>query len=141
MDEAFDQNYRDEQKFGEITKYFTLFAILISCLGLFGLAAYMAEQRTKEVGIRKTLGATVPNIVFHFLKEYWILIGLANVIAWPIAYMLMIKWLQSFAYRVPVGLLIFVLAGTLALVIAFLTVSYQAIKAAMANPVDSLRYE
>ena len=141
LNEAFDQNYRDEQKFGEITRYFTLFAILISCLGLFGLAAYMAEQRTKEVGIRKTLGATVPNIVLHFLKEYWSLILLANVLAWPLAYFLMTKWLQSFAYRAHIGILIFVLSGTLALVIALLTVSYQAIKAAIANPVDSLRYE
>jgi putative ABC transport system permease protein len=141
LDEALDQNYRDEQKFGEITKYFTLFAILISCLGLFGLAAYMAEQRTKEVGIRKTLGATVPNIVFHFLREYWALIALANIIAWPIACFLMSKWLQNFAYRVHIGILIFVISGTLALVTALLTVSYQAIKAATANPVNSLRYE
>jgi putative ABC transport system permease protein len=141
LNEAFDQNYRDEQKFGKITRYFTLFAILISCLGLFGLAAYMAEQRTKEVGIRKTLGATVPNIVLHFLKEYWPLIVLANVLAWPLAYFLMTKWLQSFAYRAHIGILIYMLSGTLALVIALLTVSYQAIKAATANPVDSLRYE
>jgi ABC-type antimicrobial peptide transport system permease subunit len=141
LDEAFDQNYRDEQKFGEIAKYFTLFAILISCLGLFGLSAYMAEQRTKEVGIRKTLGATVPNIVLQFLKEYWVLIVLANVLAWPFAYLFMTKWLQSFAYRVHIGFLIFILSGTLALFIALLTVSFQAIKAATANPVDSLRYE
>ncbi|MGD8538717.1 MAG: ABC transporter permease [Candidatus Aminicenantes bacterium] len=141
LDEAFDQNYRDEQKFGEIIRYFTLFAILISCLGLFGLAAYMAEQRTKEVGIRKTLGATAPNIVLHFLKEYWALIVLANVLAWPVAYLLMTKWLQSFAYRVHIGITLFILSGILALLIALLTVSYQAIRAATANPVDSLRYE
>ncbi|MGD9345780.1 MAG: ABC transporter permease [Candidatus Aminicenantes bacterium] len=141
LDEAFDQNYRDEQKFGEIIRYFTLFAILISCLGLFGLAAYMAEQRTKEVGIRKTLGATTPNIVLHFLKEYWALIVSANVLAWPFAYFFMTKWLQGFAYRVQIGILIFILSGTLALIIALLTVSYQAIKAANANPLDSLRYE
>ena len=141
LDEAFDQNYRDEQKFGLITRYFTLFAVLISCLGLFGLAAYMAEQRTKEVGIRKTLGASVSNIIFHFLKEYWILIGLSNVLAWPAAYFIMTRWLQSFAYRVDIGIFIFVLSGVLALVIALPTVSFQAIKAATINPVDSLRYE
>jgi putative ABC transport system permease protein len=141
LNEAFDLNYRDEQKFGEITRYFTFFAILISCLGLFGLAAYMAEQRTKEVGIRKTLGATVPNIVLHFLKEYWPLIVLANVVAWPLAYFLMTQWLRSFAYRADIGIWTFVISGTLALFIALLTVSYQAIKAATADPVDSLRYE
>jgi len=141
LEEAFDQNYRDEQKFGEIIRYFTLFAILISCLGLFGLAAYMAEQRTKEVGIRKTLGATVSNIVLHFLKEYWVLIVLANVLAWPFAYFFITKWLQSFAYCVQIGISTFILSGTLALIIALLTVSYQAIKAANAKPVDSLRYE
>jgi putative ABC transport system permease protein len=101
----------------------------------------MAEQRTKEVGIRKTLGATTPNIVLHFLKEYWALIVSANVLAWPFAYFFMTKWLQGFAYRVQIGILIFILSGTLALIIALLTVSYQAIKAANANPLDSLRYE
>jgi ABC-type antimicrobial peptide transport system permease subunit len=141
LDEAFDQNYRDEQKFGVITRYFALFAILISCLGLFGLAAYTAEQRTKEVGIRKTLGAGVPSIIFHFVKEYWMLIGLANVLAWPTAYFVMTQWLRSFAYRVDIGIFVFVLSGVLALVIALLTVTYQAIRAATINPVDSLRYE
>ena len=141
LDEAFDRNYRDEQKFGVITRYFTLFAILISCLGLFGLAAFMAEQRTKEVGIRKTLGATIPSIVFHFLKEYWILIGLANLLAWPTAYFIMTQWLRSFAYRVDMNIFVFILSGLLALVFALLTVSCQAVKAATINPVDSLRYE
>ena len=126
---------------GNIFKYFALLAILISCLGLFGLASFVAEQRTKEIGIRKALGASVSGIVLLLSKEFtkWVL--LANIIAWPIAYYVMAKWLENFAYRMDIGLWVFVLSGTLAFIIAIITVIFQAVKAALANPVDSLRYE
>jgi putative ABC transport system permease protein len=113
----------------------------VACLGLFGLATFNAEQRTKEIGVRKVLGASVSGIVFLFSKEFakWVL--MANAIAWPISYFVMRKWMQSFAYRIPLTWEIFVLSAGLALMIALLTVSYQAVKAATSNPVDSLRYE
>jgi len=116
-------------------------AIFITCLGLFGLASFTAEQRTKEIGIRKALGASVSGIILLLSKEFtkWVLV--ANIIAWPVAYLAMNRWLQNFAYRIDIGLGTFILAGVLALVIALLTVGYQAIKAARANPVDALRYE
>jgi putative ABC transport system permease protein len=118
-----------------------MLAILVACLGLFGLASFSAEQRTKEIGIRKVLGASVSGIVLFFSREFtkWVLA--ANVIAWPVAYFVMNRWLQHFAYRTRIGFGIFILAALLTFVIAFITVSYQSIKAAVANPVDSLRYE
>ena len=108
---------------------------------MLGLASFAAEQRTKEIGIRKVLGASAPGIILMMSREYtrWVL--LANIIAWPIAYYIMVRWLQSFAYRSDIGLWVFILSGLMAMVIALLTVSFQAIKAAVANPVDSLRYE
>ncbi len=141
LDESFDLQYRAEEKLGLIFSNFTLLAILVACLGLFGLASFTAEQRTKEIGIRKALGATVSSIIVLLIKEFtkWVL--LANIIAWPIAYVAMNHWLQNFAYRIKIGLGTFILAGVLALVIALLTVGYQAIKAARANPVEALRYE
>ncbi len=116
-------------------------AIFIASLGLFGLASFTAEQRTKEIGIRKALGASVSEIILLLSKEFtkWVLV--ANIIAWPIAYLAMNRWLQNFAYRINIGLGTFILAALLALVIALLTVGYQAIRAARVNPVDALRYE
>jgi putative ABC transport system permease protein len=141
LDEALDGLYRSEQRIGTLFRYFSILAILISCLGLLGLASFMAEQRTKEIGIRKVLGATASNIVTLLSKEFtkWVIV--ANLIAWPIAYFALDKWLQSYAYKTNVVLWSFVLSGALALLIALATVSYQSIKAALANPVDSLRYE
>jgi putative ABC transport system permease protein len=141
LDESFDLQYRAEEKLGLIFSNFAMLAILVACLGLFGLASFTAEQRTKEIGIRKALGATVSSIVILLIKEFtkWVL--LANIIAWPIAYVAMNHWLQNFAYRIKIGLGTFILAGVLALVIALVTVGYQAIKAARANPVEALRYE
>ena len=141
LDERIDQLYRAEQSVGTLITYFALLAILISCLGLLGLAAYTAEKRTKEIGIRKTLGASVTGIVLLLSTEFsrWVLI--ANIVAWPAAYFLMNRWLDDFAYRTSLGLETFVLAGLLAVVIATLTISYQAIKAARGNPVDALKYE
>ena len=116
-------------------------AIFISCLGLFGLASFVADLKTKEIGIRKILGAGVPSIVLHLTKGFTKGIILANIIAWPLAYFAMNRWLQQFAYRVGIGLWVFALSGILALGISFLTVSYHTVKAATTDPVDSLRYE
>jgi len=141
LDEAYEKLYRSEQQMGTLFNSFTILAVFISCLGLFGLASFMAEKRTKEIGIRKVLGASVIGIVALLNKQFakWVLI--ANVIAWPVAYYAMSRWLQGFAYRINLGIWIFALAAAIALGIAVVTVSYQSIKAALANPADSLRYE
>jgi len=141
FDEMFERAYVTEQRMGRIFGAFAILAIFIACLGLFGLTAFAAEQRTKEIGIRKVLGASDSNIFLLLSKEFirWVL--LANIIAWPIAYFAMNKWLQNFAYRIHIGIVAFLISGGTALLIAYLTVSYQSIKSARANPVDSLRYE
>ena len=141
LDEALDDLYRAEQRTGTLFRYFSVLAILISCLGLFGLASYLAEQRTKEIGIRKVLGASLANLVLLLSKDFtkWVLV--ANLVAWPIAYFAMHLWLQSYAYRIDLHWWAFGAAGFSALAIALITVSYQSIKAAVANPVDSLKYE
>jgi putative ABC transport system permease protein len=141
LDESFDQQYQADEKLVVIFSHFTFLAIFVACLGLFGLASFTAEQRTKEIGIRKALGASVSGIILLLSKQFtkWVLA--ANIIAWPVAYVAMNRWLQNFAYRIDIGLGIFILAALLAFVIALLTVGYQAIKAARANPVNSLRYE
>lgn len=133
--------YRAEQRLGEIFFYFTTLAIFVACLGLFGLTSFAVEQRTKEIGIRKVLGASVPNIISLLSRESlkWILV--ANLLAFPVAYYAMSQWLQNFAYRAGISFWIFLLAASLSLGISFLTVSFQVIKAALSNPVDSLRYE
>jgi hypothetical protein len=141
LDETFDRLYRSEQKTGSILGYSTFLAIFISCLGLFGLAAQMAEMRIKEIGIRKVLGASVSGITLLLSKEFMKWVVVANVIAWPVAYYAMNRWIQNFAYRTSIALWIFFLAAFLAFLIALITVGYQAIKTAMANPVDALRYE
>ncbi|MFI5128751.1 MAG: ABC transporter permease [Chitinophagales bacterium] len=141
LDDAFDNMYREEQRIGKIALSFAVLAILIACLGLFGLATYMAEQRTKEIGVRKVLGATVGNIVSMLSVDFIKLVIISAVIAFPLAWWFMHKWLQDFAYRVDIGWWIFIAAGSAAIVIALLTVSFQAIKAAIANPVKSLRTE
>jgi len=141
LDETINRLYRDEERIVIILNLFSGMSIFISCLGLFGLVSYTIEQRTKEIGIRKVLGATVPNIAMHLTKDYvkWVLI--ANIFAWPVAYWAMNRWLQNFAYRTNIGIATFILSATLALLIALITISYQAIKAALANPVKSLKYE
>lgn len=140
VDANFDALFRAEQKMGNIILVFTVLAISIACLGLFGLAAYTTEQRTKEISIRKALGATVPQLVTLLSKDFTLLVLLAFGIAAPLSYYLMNKyWLQNFAYRVDISLFLMVLAGLLSIVIAWLTVSYQSFKAAASNPVDYLR--
>ncbi len=141
LDEKFDDMYRAERRVGGIFGVFGVLAIFIGCLGLFGLAAFTAEQRTKEIGIRKVLGATAPNIVRLLLKEFVLLISVANAIAWPIAFFIMKGWLKDFSYRISLSVWHFLLAGLVTLFIALLTVSFQAVKAALSNPVDSLKYE
>jgi ABC-type antimicrobial peptide transport system permease subunit len=141
LDQSLDKLYRNEQRLGVIFKYFSAVAIIISCLGLFGLSSFMTEQRTKEIGIRKVLGATVSGIVYLLTKEFTVLVLIANIIAWPVAYYAMSRWLRGFAYRINIELLTFVMAAALALVIALITVSYHALKAAYANPIEALRYE
>jgi len=141
LEEAVERLYQSEQKTKKIFNYFTLIAMFISCLGLYGLAAYMAQQKTKEIGIRKVLGAPIINIVTNLSKEFILLVCMANAIAWPLAYYFMDKWLQNFAYRTELSVWPFIISGLAAFCIALLTVSYQSIKAATANPVDSLRYE
>jgi putative ABC transport system permease protein len=141
FDDVFDRTFRADQKMGSLFRTFAMIAILIACLGLFGLTSFSTEQRTKEIGIRKVLGASVPGIVLLLGREFikWVL--LANFIAWPIGYFVMNKWLENFAYRTRLTVEIFLLSSLLALVVAAFTVSYQTFMSASANPVDSIRYE
>ena len=141
MDQDFDTSYRSEQRIGQIFMVFSTLAILIACLGLFGLAAYAAEQRTKEIGIRKVLGANVSVIVKMLSMDFIKLVLIALLISGPIAWLVMQRWLQDFAYRVDMHWWIVGIAGFIALLIAFITISFQSIRAAVANPVESLRSE
>jgi putative ABC transport system permease protein len=140
-DDWYDSLYRGEERFASTIRLFAVIAFLITCLGLLGQTIHICLNRTKEIGIRKVVGATVPGIVLLLTKQFtrWVLI--ANLIAWPVAWFAMNKWLQNFAYRIEISWWMFALAGGIALVIAMLTVSWQAIRAATANPVESLRYE
>lgn len=141
LDDTFNEMYRNEQRVGKIAMVFSVLAIFIACLGLFGLATFIAEQRTKEIGIRKVLGASVQGIVQMLSKDFMKLVAIAFVIAAPTAWYFMNKWLQDFAYRINISWWIFVAAGLAALLIALITVSFQAIRAAITNPVKSLRTE
>ncbi|UCE07105.1 MAG: ABC transporter permease, partial [bacterium] len=141
LDESFARMYADVQRMGCIFSTFALLVIIVACLGLFALSSFMIVQRTKEIGIRKVLGASIPNVTFILSKNFLMLVVISNIIACPIAYYFMNKWLQDFAYRIDISWWMFVLASGLALVIALLTISWQAIRAATANPVKALRYE
>lgn len=141
LDESFESMYRDEQRVGQLALSFAVLAIFIACLGLFGLATYMAEQRTKEIGVRKVLGASVSNIASMLSADFLKLVFLSAMIAFPIAWYAMNRWLMDFAFRVSIAWWVFLAAGMAAIVIAVITVSFQAIKAALANPVKSLRTE
>jgi putative ABC transport system permease protein len=141
LDEDFQKNYEAENRLASIVGYFTIIAILISCLGLFGLATFSAEQRTKEIGVRKVLGASVTGIVALLSKDFLKLVAVSIVIASPIAWWVMHKWLQDFAYRVNINWMVFAITTVVALAIALITISFQAIRAAVANPVKSLRTE
>lgn len=141
LDQSFDEMYRSEQRVGKIALTFSILAIFIACLGLFGLATFIAEQRTKEIGIRKVLGAEISGIVSMLSKDFIKLVGIAALIAFPLGWFLMNRWLQDFAYRTNIAWWVFMVAGLSAILIALITVSFQAIKAALMNPVKSLRTE
>jgi putative ABC transport system permease protein len=141
LDEEYAAVYRAEQRVGQMFTTFSLLAILVACLGLLGLAAYAVVQRTKEIGIRKVLGASPASIVLLLSKEFVRLVALAFVVAAPLAYFATQRWLDDFAFRINLSWWIFALAGGTALLIALLTVSYQSIRAALTDPIKSLRYE
>lgn len=141
MDDTFNSLYRSEEKLSRIFTIFSFLAICLASLGLFGLALFTVEQKTKEIGIRKMLGASIGRIFFMLSREFVGLVILANVVAWPIAYYFMRSWLQGFAYRIDIGIWIFILSAVSAFAIALFTISFQTIKAALADPIKSLRYE
>jgi putative ABC transport system permease protein len=141
LDEDFNKIYNADQRTGKLFVTFAIFAIFIACLGLFGLVTYAAEQRIKEIGVRKVLGASVSEIVAMISKDFIKLVLIAFVIAFPVGWWMMNQWLQSFAYRINISWWVFAFAGLLTVAIALITVSFQAIKAAVANPVKSLRSE
>ncbi|MGD9345817.1 MAG: ABC transporter permease [Candidatus Aminicenantes bacterium] len=141
LDEEVERLYNSEQKTKTIFNYFTFVAIFIASLGLFGLASYMAQQKTKEIGIRKVLGASILNIVTNLSREFVFLVCVANAIAWPLAYLAMNEWLHNFAYRIKMDPFLFIYAGLVSTLLALLTVSYHTIKSALVNPVNSIRYE
>ncbi|MDQ3843036.1 MAG: FtsX-like permease family protein, partial [Bacteroidota bacterium] len=141
LDLDFQKNYEAESRQASMIRYFTIIAIIISCLGLFGLATFSAEQRTKEIGIRKVLGASVARLLALLSTDFLKLVGIAVLIALPIAWYVMHQWLQNFAYRTTISWEVFAITILLVVLIAFVTVSFQAIKAALANPVKNLRTE
>ena len=139
MDEHFDEQYRSEERMLTVFGYFTVLTILIACLGLFGLASFTAEQRTKEIGIRKVLGSSTGSIVMLLSKDFALLVLIAIVLASPIAWYGMERWLQDFAYRTDLSWWVFAVAGASAMAIALLTVSFQALRAASLDPVKALQ--
>ena len=143
VDDMFDRQYRSEDRFGRLFLYFAVLAIFISCLGLLGLASYSTVQRTKEIGVRKVLGASVTGIVGLLSKDFLLLVGIAFLVATPVSFYLMKRWVDGFAYRINIfsAWWIFAVGGVAALLIALLTVIFQAVRAAMTNPVKSLRSE
>jgi putative ABC transport system permease protein len=141
LDDAFEDMYRTEQRIGKLALTFSVLAIFIACLGLFGLATYMAQQRVKEIGVRKVLGASVFNIVQMLSSDFIKLVALSAVISFPLSWWAMHSWLQDFAFRTTLNWWVFALAGLTGLIIALATISFQAIRAAIANPVKSLRNE
>jgi putative ABC transport system permease protein len=141
LDERFQKLYSSEQQQSHLFTIFSCIAIFIACLGLFGLSAFTITQRVKEIGVRKVLGASIPQIVTELSKDFLKLVLIASIIALPVAWYAMNKWLLDFAFRISIQWWVFVMAGVLAVIIAFATISYQSIKAAIANPVKSLRSE
>jgi ABC-type antimicrobial peptide transport system permease subunit len=141
LDDAVEQLYSSEQRTNTIFNYFTFIAILISCLGLYGLASYMAQQKSKEIGIRKVLGASIMNIMANSSREFILLVCVANAIAWPLAYLAMNNWLHNFAYRIKMDPFLFIYAGLASTLLGLLTVSYHTVKSALTNPVNSIRHE
>ncbi|MCY3871703.1 MAG: hypothetical protein OXG87_19310, partial [Gemmatimonadetes bacterium] len=141
IDEYFARLHQSEHKMGRLLTLFSLIAITMACLGLFGLASFAIQQRTKEIGIRRIFGATITNIVILFSKEYMKLVSIASLIAWPVAYYAIDIWLQDFSYRITPGITSFTLSTIAALAIALITVGIQSYWATRTNPVDLIRYE
>ena len=141
LDDKIESFYQQENQLSGLYKIFAVIAIFLSCLGLYGLASFMAVQRIKEVGIRKVLGASVSSVVYLFSKEFIILVTIAFIIASPVAWYFMDKWLKGYVYRINISWWIFIVGGISAIIIALITVSFQAIKAALTNPVKSLKAE
>jgi putative ABC transport system permease protein len=141
VDKEVEKLYDEEKRLGQISMVFTILAILISCLGLFGLVSFVAEQKKKEIGIRKVLGASIGSVVQLLTKDFVKLVGIAFLIATPIAYYFIQRWLEDFTYRIDIQWWVFILAEGFALLITFLTVGFQSLKSAVANPVNSLRTE
>jgi putative ABC transport system permease protein len=141
LDEFYNRQYEGDRQFGQIFSLFTALAIFIACLGLFGLASFLTMQRTKEIGIRKVLGSSPAGIVILLSRGFIQLVLVANVVAWPVAWFLMDNWLQSFPYRIEINPLLFVLAGAGVILIAFLSVGFQTLRAALINPAETLKYE
>ena len=140
-DEEFARKFRNENQVGRLAGIFAVLAIFISCLGLFGLASFMAERRTKEIGIRKVVGASVPQLWVLLSKDFVLLVIISCVIASPVAWLFMDNWLQKYDYHIDISPLVFIVGAVLAITITLATISFQAIKAALANPVKSLRSE
>jgi putative ABC transport system permease protein len=141
LDDYYNEQYKSDQQFAQLFGLFTTIGILIACLGLFGLSSFLVLQRTKEIGIRKVLGASIRQIVILVSKDFILIVLLANLIAWPIAYWIMHGWLNDFAYRIELSAVAFIIPGLSALLIAIITVSSQSVKAALINPVENLRDE
>jgi putative ABC transport system permease protein len=141
MDDALRQNYYAEERFLRVFIAFSVLSILLGCLGLFGLTAFMTKRRTKEIGIRKILGASTGRLIGVLSSDFLKLVIVANIIGWPVAYYLMNNWLQNFAYQTRISLWIFFGTGVAALIVAFVAVLYHSLNASLANPVKALRYE
>jgi putative ABC transport system permease protein len=141
LHDAYDTLYKSEEKTGKLLMIFTALALLVSCLGILGLASFMANKRIKEIGIRKVLGATTSTITILLSKQFSKWVVIANIFAWPIGYLIITKWMQNFAYKVTINVGMFILAAGMALMISLLTISIQTIKIAVANPLKALRYE
>jgi putative ABC transport system permease protein len=141
QDDALKNLYNREKRWSAIVRHASVFSILLACLGIFGLTAMTLSRREKEIGIRKVLGAKVEQIIYLATKEFVLLISIANVIAWPIVFIVMKKILQNYPYRIPIGIHYFILTGAASLLVAMLTILYLSVKSALRNPADSLRYE
>jgi len=141
LDDAYDRLYRNEQRLALMIGYLEGLAILLGCMGLFGLATYAAQRRSKEIGIRKVMGASVFSILRMMSSEFLVLVLISNLIAWPLGYYFLQRWLQGYAYRCGFGIETFLLAGFATLLIALAAVSLHTVRASLANPVESIRYE
>jgi len=141
LEDMIDNLYRSEGRLSRVVIYFTALSIFIACLGLFGLASFTAEQKTKEIGIRKVMGASVTGVVILLFKQFGKLILIANLIGWPLAYVFLRRWLANFHYRISIGIEVFVLSAATVLAIAFASIAFQSIRAALTDPAAAIRYE